>query len=168
MFFSERKVSDKNNIFCDSKNKKMTLSEYSRSKKVDTKRLVDSDRSICQMLRNVNHMTRYINREDIILLINFANNAVLKLGTYSKNPGNRWGGKKTRSAFNGRKRKLGLFYLNNPHHSSFEKLKNIYDRTTDPKTASYIIEISYYMERINSKILEYENQIEGSYKNEEN
>jgi hypothetical protein len=155
-FFSERKISDRDNIFCDVKNKKMTLNEYSASKNVRNMFGIDSDRSICQMLRNINGMTQYTNHEDVVLLVNFANNAVLKLGTYSKNPGNRWGGRKTRSDFTEEKREMGLFYLNNPHHSSFQKLKSLYDRTTDQRVADYIVEISYYMERINSKILEYE------------
>lgn len=157
-FFSERPISDRDSIFCDVKNRKMTLNEYSVSKNVTHMFGIDSDRSICQMLRNINGMTQYTNHEDVVLLVNFANNAVLKLGTYSKNPENRWGGRKTRSDFTEEKREMGLFYLNNPHHSSFEKLKDVYDKTTDSRVADYIIEISYYMERINSKILEYEQQ----------
>jgi hypothetical protein len=108
------------------------------------------------MLRNINGMTNFEHHEDIVLLVNFANNAVLKLGQHSKNPGNRWGGRKARSDFTEEKRNMGLFYLENPHHSSFEKLKELYDKTTDQRVADYIVEISYYMERINSKILEYE------------
>lgn len=158
-FFAQRAVCTLDSIFCDSKNKIMTLNEYSKSKKVKSSHSIDSDRSICQMLRNINGMTNYDYHEDIVLLVNFANNAVLKLGTYSKNPGNRWGGRKARSDFSASKRDMGLSYLSNPHHSSFEKLRNLYNKVNDSKVADYIVEISYYMERINSKILEYEQRI---------
>lgn len=156
-FFLEREVLNKDNVFCDSKNKNMSLDEYSKSKNVKNIGSLDSDRSICQMLRNVNGLTSYNNHKDIVLLVNFANNAVIKLGSYSRNPGNRWGGRKTRSDFCEDKRKMGLFYLSLPHHSSFECLKRIYNNTNDERVRDYVIEVSYYMERINSKILEYEN-----------
>lgn len=157
-YFLENSVSTPNSIYCDSKNKKMTIAEYSVSKKVKSAntKTKDSDRSICQMLRNINGMTGFKHHEEIVLLVNFTNNAVVRLGKHSKAKDNRWGGSKTRSDFTEEKRSLGLLYLENPHHSFFEKIKSIWEKTSDQKVADYIVEISYYMERINSKILEYE------------
>jgi len=155
-FFNKNPIATPDAIFCLAENRYMNLDDYSNSKKVKSIHSIDSDRSICQMLRNVNGMTQYSNHEEIVLLVNFANNAVIKLGSYSNNPGNRWGGRKTRSDFTEQKRNAGLYYLENPHHSSFKLLKTVYDRTSDQKVLDYIVEISHYMERINSKILEYE------------
>ena len=158
-FFDKNAIATPDTIFCLAANEHMSLDDYSTSKHVKAGQPVDSDRSICQMLRNVNGMTQYSSHEEITLLINFANNAVIHLGTYSKNPGNRWGGRKTRSDFTEDKRNMGLYYLENPHHSSFEMLKSLYDchgDTNNPKVLDYIAEISYYMERVNYKIREYE------------
>lgn len=155
-FFKSRNCVITNNLFCDSKEKNMSISEYSKSKKAKSVHGIDSDRSICQMLRNVNGMTNFSYHEQIVVLINFANNAVINLGKHSKNPGNRWGGRKTRSDFTLEKREQAIKILNNPHHEVFYQLKKLYEAIDNEEVLDFVIEIVYYMERINSKTLEYE------------
>lgn len=161
-FFKNRNCTFSEYLYCDSKNKKMSLDEYSKYKNVKIFKNTDSDRSICQMLRNVNGMTDYKYHKNIVILVNFANNAVINLGLHSKEPGNRWGGKKTRSHFTEEKKLEGIEILNNPYHSVFVELKKIYDLINDNSILDYIVEIAYYMERINSKILEYETKNKNS------
>jgi hypothetical protein len=155
-FFKSRKCVTTNSLFCDSEKRNMSINEYSKSKKAKSVHSIDSDRSICQMLRNINGMTNFSYHEQVVILINFANNAVINLGKHSKNPGNRWGGRKTRSDFTEKKRKQALEILDNPHHEVFEELKKLYNSVDNESVLDYIVEITYYMERINSKTLEYE------------
>lgn len=157
-FFKNNPVIDDESVFCLVNKKIMTLQEYSTYKTVDSKSSnIDDSRSICQMLRNSNQLTNYEYHRTFTLLVNLANNAVYTLGRYSKAPGNAWGEKdKSRSVFTPEKRALGQQYMDNPHHNVFDILNQIKNTTKYDKVKDYLIEISYYLERINSKILEYE------------
>jgi hypothetical protein len=157
-FFIVNQVVDTETLFCFSNEKHMPLHEYSEYKSVKGgSSNIDDPRTICQMLRNANGLTDFEYHKDFILLVNFANNAVIKLGNYSKAPGNDWeGNNKSRSEFTEDKRVLGQQYLDHSHHSVFELLKKIKDTTTNERAKDYLVEISYYFERVNAKILEYE------------
>ena len=158
-FFKSRTCVYSTTLQCDKHNKRMTLAEYSKSKSVKTARISDSNRSICAMLRNINGETKFKYHDTITILVNFTNNAVIHLGQYSKNPGNRWGGRKTRSDFNEDKKNQAIEILNHPHHTVFVELKKLYTSIKDKNALHHLLEIVYYLERINSKILEYENKI---------
>lgn len=149
------------NLYCASQKKVVSTSEYSNYKGVKGINIknIEDDRSICQMTRNANGLTNFEHHNSMIYIVHFANNAVIKLGEYSGAKGNAWGGVKRRSDFTEDKRQLGQSYLENPHHSIFELLDKINKSVTDQKTKDYIVEISYYFERINSKILSYENEV---------
>ncbi len=160
-FYSENPIIFSEDIYCASQKKTVTTSQYSKYKGVSgmDPNSIDDDRSICQMIRNANGLTNLEFHHKMIYIVNFANNAVIKLGGYSGNKENRWGGSKKRSLFTEDKRLLGKSYLDNPHHSIYELLNDIYNQIDDQKVKDYIIEISYYFERINSKILTYENTL---------
>lgn len=157
-FFIDNPIVFTDKLYCAVKNTTMTLAEYDKSKGVagmDPDK-IDDDRSICQMVRNANGLTDFKFHPQMVYVVNLANNAVMKLGTYSGNKGNTWGGSKTRSLFTEDKRLLGKSYLDDPHHSIYVLLNKIYSEIEDQNVKDYIIEISYYFERINSKILTYE------------
>lgn len=156
-FFATNPIVDLETVYCLSKEKEMTLLQYSDEKGVLSTHSIDDNRSICQMLRNTNGLTNYDYHRDFIFLVNLANNAVVKLGSYSKAKDNAWGDKdKSRSVFTEDKRILGQQYLDNPHHNAFNILGIIKDKTTHPKSKDYLVEVSYYLERVNNKLLEYE------------
>jgi len=156
-FFLTNPLVNTETVYCLSKEKEMTLVEYSNEKGVQSIHSIDDNRSICQMLRNTNGLTNYDYHRDFIFLVNLANNAVMKLGSYSKAKDNAWGDKdKSRSVFSEDKRILGQQYLDNPHHNAFEVLGIIKNQTTHPKSKDYLVEVSYYLERVNNKLLEYE------------
>ena len=156
-FFLTNPIVNTETVYCLSKEKEMTLVEYSNEKGVQSIHSIYDNRSICQMLRNTNGLTNYDYHRDFIFLVNLANNAVMKLGSYSKAKDNAWGDKdKSRSVFSEDKRILGQQYLDNPHHNAFEILGIIKNQTTHPKSKDYLVEVSYYLERVNNKLLEYE------------
>ena len=156
-FFVTNPIVDLETVYCLSKEKEMTLIQYSDEKGVKSIHSIDDNRSICQMLRNTNGLTNYDYHKEFIFLVNLANNAVVKLGSYSKVKDNAWGDKdKSRSVFTEDKRILGLQYLDNPHHNAFDMLGIIMHKTIHPKSKDYLVEVSYYLERVNNKLLEYE------------
>ena len=156
-FFVTNPIVDLETVYCLSKEKEMTLVQYSDEKGVKSIHSIDDNRSICQMLRNTNGLTNYDYHKEFIFLVNLANNAVVKLGSYSKVKDNAWGDKdKSRSVFTEDKRILGLQYLDNPHHNAFDMLGTIMHKTIHPKSKDYLVEVSYYLERVNNKLLEYE------------
>jgi hypothetical protein len=157
-YFKNNPIIDNDSVFCLANKKVMTLREYSTYKTVSgTSSNIDDSRTICQMLRNSNQLSNYEYHRTFTLLVNLANNAVYTLGSYSKAPGNAWGEKdKSRSVFTPEKRALGQYYMDNPHHNVFDILSQIKNSTKYDKVKDYLVEISYYFERINSKILEYE------------
>lgn len=156
-FFQENQLKSTETVFCLSKNREMTLQEYSDSKGVGDMHSIDDNRSICQMLRNTNGLTKHQYHVDFIFLINLANNAVKVLGDYSKAADGRWGDPdKRRSNFTEEKRQIGLQYLADPHHSVFAALQIIKDKTKEERAKDYITEVSYYFEKVNNKLLEYE------------
>lgn len=160
-FYKKNQIVFTDNLYCASKNKNMTLAEYDISKGVNgmDPNHLDDNRSICQMVRNANGLTDFKFHTKMIYVVNLANNAVIKLGSYSGNPGNQWGGNKTRSIFSEDKKELGKSYMENPHHSIFSLLNEINNQIVNYKVKDYIVEISYYFERINSKLLQYEKEV---------
>lgn len=147
-------------LYCAVKKKNLTVSEYDISKGVrgDDPNHRDDDRSICQMVRNANGLTKFKYHKHMIYVVHFANNAVRRLNDYSGVSDGKWGSRRTRSDFTEEKKQIGQSYLDNPHHSIFELLNNISNDIDDDKVRSYVVEIAYYFERINSKLLEYETE----------
>ncbi len=156
-FFSNNDIVDTETVHCLSKGIDMTLQEYSISKGVGDMHSIDDNRSICQMLRNTNGLTKHEYHRHFVFLVNFANNAVKTLGDYSKVKDGTWGSKdKTRSAFTEDKRVLGQQYMDNPHHKVFYLLSQMKKQTSHERAKDYLVEVSYYFERVNSKLLEYD------------
>jgi len=156
--FKVNKVEFSDTLYCAVKKCKMSVREYGISKGVsgaDPKH-VDDHRSICQMIRNVNGMSGLTYHNKFIYVVNFANNAVQKLNVLKGTIGADWGTPRPRSVFTEDKRELGISYLQTPHHSIFQVLSEIYDDMDNDIHKSYLEEVSYYFERINKKIIEYE------------
>lgn len=164
-FFNRNQINLTGNVYCAVKDKSMPLKEYANYKNVTNADLKnrDNDRSICQMARNANGMTKLNYNKQFTYIINFANNAVNELNNHNKSQSAALStlieGKPTpyvRSAFTEEKRALGIKYLQSPHHSIFGLLAEVYNKLNNSDHKKYIEEISYYMQRINKKLLEYE------------
>ena len=155
-FFKSKKAPTPDTIFCDSKQIPMTLDQYSDSKGVKGGDMKDDERSICQMIRNANKSSGFTSHPKMVLILNFANNVVLRLGQLNGKPGQRWTSNTKRSDFTDEKREVALQYLSDPHHPIFEIINEVMEESKDPATIDYVIEVAYYMERVNGKILEYE------------
>lgn len=148
-------------LYCAVKKTTMSVQEYGISKGVsgaDPKH-VDDDRSICQMIRNVNGMSRLQYHGKFIYVVNFANNAVRRLNQFKGVYDGVWGEPRPRSVFTEDKRELGISYLNNPHHSIFEVLSSIYGDMDNDVHKSYLEEVAYYFQRINERLLKYESDL---------
>jgi hypothetical protein len=159
--FKTNKINISDNVYCAVKKTVMTASQYATSKGVsgaDPKHIDDS-RSLCQMIRNVNGMTNLTYHNKFIYVVNFANNAVMRLNQFKGEYDGRWGGPKTRSVFTEDKQKLGISYMETPHHSIFELLSEIYLDITNEVHKSYLEEVSYYFQRINERLLKYEQEL---------
>ena len=158
-FFKSKPKPTPDNVFCDIKQFPMTVDQYSIYKGVKGGDMTDDDRSICQMIRNANKSSGFTSHPKMVLILNFANNAVHRLGQLNGKPGQRWTKNSKRSDFTDDKRELALQYLADPHHPIFELIAEVKEETTDPATLDYVIEVAYYMERVNNKILQYENEL---------
>ena len=77
----------KNTILEDNVN---TLINFKKEKNVRQKEVFVGDRTVCQMLRNINVLTKYKYENIIIVLIKYVNDAVLKLRDYKKDFDNNW------------------------------------------------------------------------------
>ena len=157
-FFKSKDAPTPDTVFCDIKETPMTVDQYSSYKGVKGGDMKDDERSICQMIRNANVSSKFESHPKMVLILSFANNAVYKLGQLNGKPGQRWTSNTKRSDFTDEKRAKALEYLNNPHHPIFSLIKEVLDESTDTAARDYIIEVAYYMERVNNKILYYENE----------
>lgn len=158
-FFQSKEAPTSNSVFCDIKQTPMSVDQYSDYKGVKGGDMIDNDRSICQMIRNANKSSGFTSHPKMVLILSFANNAVYRLGQLNGRPGQRWTKSSKRSDFTEEKRQVALGYLNDPHHPIFSLIKEVFDESTDPATIDYIVEVAYYMERVNNKILQYESEI---------
>ena len=156
-FFKENKIQESDLVFCVDRNSEMSINEYSDYKSVKSNSTLDDDRSLCQMLRNLNWLTDFQHHYDIVRLLNFSNNSVITLTKLHNESYNNWvSQKRRRSDFSSKKRSEGLSYLTSPHHDVFKKIKHIYDLSSD-NAREYCLEISYYIQKVNDKIYYYEN-----------
>ena len=155
-FFKSKEAPTPDTVFCDIKKIPMTVDQYSVYKGAKGGAMEDHDRSICQMIRNANKSSGFVSHPKMVLILSFANNAAYQLGQLSGKPGQRWTKSSKRSDFTEEKRQLALGFLSDPHHPIFELINEVKEETTDPATLDYIIEVAYYMERLNNKILQYE------------
>lgn len=149
-------------VYCADKKTMRKTTEYSKTKNVSgaNRAHFDDNRSICQMIRNVNGMTNLTHHNKFIYAVVFANNAVIRLNQFKGIRDGKWGDdNRPRSVFTEEKRQLGISYLKNPHHSIWEVLSDIYVKMENETHKSYLEEISYYFQRINEKMLEYEQNL---------
>ena len=88
----------KNTIVEDNVN---TLINFKKEKNVrQNGEVFVGDRTVCQMLRNINVLTQYKYENIIIVLIKYVNDAVLKLREYKKNFNNNWWNNKNSINYN--------------------------------------------------------------------
>ena len=142
------------------------LGDYIERKKVHiTQPYTNTNRSICQMMRTVNLLTKYEYEHKVALIMNYLRGAVLKLSQYkedwakylkedSKN--NMYKG---RSAFTGEKRERALELLHVKSHDIFVAYHDLYVSQSDPNIQNYILECIYYTQQINKKLLDYERKL---------
>ena len=123
----------------------------------------DTNRSICQMLRNINYHTNYKDEIIIAKIINFVDKAVLNLSNhkeqwslYLKNDSvdNIYKG---RSNITDKKIEESIFIINNNDndnniHNVFKLYKILYDNyIIDNNIKLLILECVYYTQQINKK-----------------
>ena len=158
-FFKSKPAPTPDTVVCDIKQVKFTVDQYSDYKGVRGGDMTDNDRSICQMIRNANKSSGFTSHPKMVLILSFANNAVYRLGQLNGRPGQTWTKSSKRSDFTQEKRHVALGYLDNPHHPIFSLIKEVFNESTDVATIDYIVEVAYYMERVNNKILQYEKEL---------
>lgn len=137
---------------------------------------LELDRTICQMLRYVNVLTLYKNQNIITIILDYANNATLKLSDY-KNAREKWlnyiendnNKNWKRSIFDISKKEISINILNNINLKPFifikelqnEIMKNNNIETDKEIILNLLLEITYYIYRLNEKLYEYENENEN-------
>ena len=121
----------------------------------------DPNRSICQMIRDINYYQNHNNEEICCKLIYYINNCVVTLQKY-KDDWIKWLEKdstqniyKGRSLFNNNKKNQAINMLN-IEHNIFKLFNDLYKVTTDDNIKNLILECTYYTYRINEKLLYYE------------
>ena len=123
-------------------------------------KLVLNDKTICQMLKNINLILNYKYENLITDIIKYTIDSVLKLREYKKDFDNDWwkdskNNKIRSSFFEFKKNIVKNKRLLNIEHFIFVKLKTLYENNKNIQ--DYILEITYYLYKINIKLLEYEN-----------
>lgn len=122
----------------------------------------DTNRSICQMVRDINVNTNsnyenilcsilYYTEEAVKTLIEYKDNWIQFLKIDSKNNIS-----KGRSTFNSNKRLEALNYIE-IDHEIFKLYKNLYYNISDKNNKELILECIYYTYKINEKLIFYEN-----------
>ena len=143
-------------------NTEKEISDVIISKKIHTNNFKNGNRTICNMLRNINFLTKYKHEIKVSKLLDFVNDSVLKLRTYKQDfdSSNWWDNKEdvdsfSRSIFNNYYKTLSLEIIK-IHHPVFELLNNLYTIIDDINIKNFIHEITYYTYKINLKLCEYE------------
>tara|TARA_Y100000389_G_C17380314_1_gene474000 strand:+ start:14 stop:1240 length:1227 start_codon:yes stop_codon:yes gene_type:complete len=119
----------------------------------------DKDRTVCQMLRNFNYLTKKKHEDMVAKLIYYIHNSVLKLRKYKQTFDEDWwhDSKKEyiRSEYTDFNKNIvknkSLLTIN---HDVFKNLKYLYD--LESKYHELLFEIIFYTYKINIKLLEYE------------
>ena len=116
------------------------------------------------MLRNVNVMSKYEFEYKIAICVHFAQHTVLKLTEEQKANFNKYllpdvekNIKNGRSSFSPIKKNIAISLLSCQIHPIFNLLKELYFKIDNIEIKNYILEITYYMNRLNEKFIEYEN-----------
>tara|TARA_R110002074_G_scaffold386746_1_gene568582 strand:- start:6049 stop:7317 length:1269 start_codon:yes stop_codon:yes gene_type:complete len=136
------------------------LIKFGTEKKIHLERVSEGDRTVCQMLRNVNVLTGYKYELQITSLIKYINDAVLRLREYKTDFDKNWWDNKGDISFN--RSTFDPFYLQMSKellslgHTIFDGLSKLYNEVDDPNTKNFVIESVYYTYKINLKLLEYE------------
>ena len=136
------------------------LSKFSEAKGVRQQRIIEGDRTVCQMLRNVNFLTGYKHEPQITVLIKYINDAVLRLREYKTDFDKNWWSNKgsiifNRSTFDPHCLQMSKELLR-IGHPIFNGLSKLHDEMDNPDTKNFVLEIVYYTYKINLKLLEYE------------
>jgi len=123
------------------------------------------------MLRFVNLYNNYIYQDKIAIILDYANSATLKLSDYKLARTNwlnyiqndnikNW----NRSTFDEHKKKLSNDILNNISIKPFSLISELYDIIKNNNiienkeiSLNLLLEITYYIYRLNEKLFEYEN-----------
>ena len=135
------------------------IEKFKNDKKIRINKIKIEDKTVRQMLRNMNLILDYKYETVIISLVKYIHTSVLKLRKYKNNFDKNWWddnkNNKKRSEFSLLKKKIVIDKkLLNINHFIFKKLKLIYN--IENKSKDIIIEIVYYIYKINLKLLEYE------------
>ena len=140
---------------------KIKLKNFNINKNVRQSALIVGNRTVCQMLRNVNFLMQYKYENLITKIILYVNDAVLKLRKYKNDFDKNWWNNKTainfnRSNFNEYYKELALEFMviEHPVFTFYNQLYNI--NINDDNIQRFILECIYYTYKINLKLLEYE------------
>ncbi len=122
----------------------------------------NTNRSICQMIRDINVNTNHKYENMLCSLIYYTDEAVKTLIKYKDN----WTEflkidsnnniHKGRSIFNNDKKIEALKYLE-IEHDIFKLYKNLYDNISEKNNKELLLECIYYTHKINEKLMFYEN-----------
>jgi hypothetical protein len=137
------------------------INDFKTEKNVIITNYVNDDRTVCNMLRNINLLTQNKFLDIIIKIIKYVNDAVLHLRTYNVNFDSNWWKNKhhikhTRSIFNNYYLEISKtkIFMDHCVFNQFLLLSNL---ISDENIKSLILEAVYYTYKINIKIYEYEN-----------
>lgn len=139
---------------------KSKIEEFKKNKNVRLTQLVNGDRTVCQMLRNINVLTKYVHEDTITIIIKYINNAVLKLREYKNNFDKDWWFNKSNIEFN--RSIFDPYFLEISKktilidHELFLKFNFLYN-LLDNNEKNLLLECVYYTNKINLKLCEYEN-----------
>lgn len=149
-------------MLCDyyknTKYSEFDIDKFKQEKRVRSN-VINNNRTICQMLRNFNKLTKFKHEQVITKLIKYIHDSVLKLRVYKSNFDDKWWNDhknmKKRSKFTELKKRIVLTKrIIDIDHFIFVELKELYSVTENYKDV--ILEILYYLYKINLKFLEYE------------
>mgnify|MGYP003642945080 CR=1 FL=1 len=136
------------------------LNKFGTEKCVRQEQVQQGDRTVCQMLRNVNVLTGCEYELQITSLIKYINDAVLMLREYKTDFDKNWWDNKgdisfSRSTFDPHYLQMSKELLS-LDHPLFNDLSRLYNHVDDPNTKNFVLESVYYTYKINLKLSEYE------------
>ena len=137
------------------------LINFKKEKNIHQMTTSVGDRTVCQMLRNINVLTQYKYENNITVLIKYINDAVLKLRDNKKDFDQNWWNNKNSVNFN--RSIFDPYYLSMSEillciqHPLFITFLDLYNNINDINIKNFILESVYYTYKINLRLCEYEN-----------
>lgn len=137
------------------------LNDFKIKKQIHIKKTVKGNRTICQMLRNINLLTNYKHEYIIIILIKYINDAVLELRKYKNDFDKNWLNNKNSVNFN--RSIFDPYYLSiskkilSINNQLFSKFFDLYNNIQHDNEKKLLLESLFYVYKINLKLYEYEN-----------